>query len=288
MKSIEEVNLKSILPSNGPSIDEVKKYLEKYNDETIIIKCGGSVLIDPNLFNLFIQDVVVIKNLGLTPIILHGGGKRINNKLSELNVESTFIKGLRVTDKNTIKVVEDVLIEFNKEIINTLRNQKCATKSITTKENNIILVKPEKEELGFVGIPSKINQNILNEIIEAKEVPVITPMGLDKNGQTYNVNADTVAGAIAKELKSRRLLLMTDIEGVMDSNNNLVTEITPEVAKKMIDDEVIKGGMIPKINTCIDAVNNGVRGVVIIDGRKPHSILFELFSDKGAGTLIRK
>ena len=288
MKSIEEVNLKSILPSNGPSIDEVKKYLEKYNDETIIIKCGGSVLIDPNLFNLFIQDVVVIKNLGLTPIILHGGGKRINNKLSELNVESTFIKGLRVTDKNTIKVVEDVLIEFNKEIINTLRDQKCATKSITTKENNIILVKPEKEELGFVGIPSKINQNILNEIIEAKEVPVIAPMGLDKNGQTYNVNADTAAGAIAKELKSRRLLLMTDIEGVIDSNNNLVTEITPEVAKKMIEDEVIKGGMIPKINTCIDAVNNGVRGVVIIDGRKPHSILFELFSDKGAGTLIRK
>ena len=288
MSSIEEINLKTILPKNGPSIDEVKKYLEKYNDEKIIIKCGGSVLIDPNLFNLFIQDVVVMKNLGLTPIILHGGGKRINNKLSELNVESAFIKGLRVTDKNTIKVVEDVLIEFNKEIINTLRDQKCATKSITTKENNIILVKPEKEELGFVGIPNEIDQNILNKIIEANEVPVITPMGLDKNGQTYNVNADTAAGAIAKELKSRRLLLMTDIEGVMDSNNNLVTEITPEVAKKMIDDEVIKGGMIPKINTCIDAVNNGVRGVVIIDGRKPHSILFELFSDKGAGTLIRK
>ena len=288
MSSIEEINLKTILPKNGPSIDEVKKYLEKYNDEKIIIKCGGSVLIDPNLFNLFIQDVVVMKNLELTPIILHGGGKRINNKLSKLNIESTFIKGLRVTDKNTIKVVEDVLIEFNKEIINTLRDQKCATKSITTKENNIILVKPEKEELGFVGIPSKINQNILNEIIEAKEVPVIAPMGLDKNGQTYNVNADTAAGAIAKELKSRRLLFMTDIEGVMDSNNNLVTEITPEVAKKMIEDEVIKGGMIPKINTCIDAVNNGVRGVVIIDGRKPHSILFELFSDKGAGTLIRK
>jgi len=288
MSSIEEINLKTILPKNGPSIDEVKKYLEKYNDEKIIIKCGGSVLIDPNLFNLFIQDVVVMKSLGLTPIILHGGGKRINNKLSKLNIESAFIKGLRITDKNTIKVVEDVLIEFNKEIINTLRDQKCATKSITTKENNIILVKPEKEELGFVGIPNEIDQNILNKIIEAKEVPIIAPIGLDKNGQTYNVNADTAAGAIAKELKSRRLLLMTDIEGVMDSNNNLVTEITPKVAKKMIDDEVIKGGMIPKINTCIDAVNNGVRGVVIIDGRKPHSILFELFSDKGAGTLIRK
>ncbi len=288
MSSIEEINLKTILPKNGPSIDEVKKYLEKYNDEKIIIKCGGSVLIDPNLFNLFIQDVVVMKNLELTPIILHGGGKRINNKLSKLNIESTFIKGLRVTNKNTIKVVEDVLIEFNKEIINTLRSQKCATKSITTKENNIILVKPEKEELGFVGIPNEIDQNILNKIIETNEIPVIAPIGLDKNGQTHNVNADTAAGAIAKELKSRRLLLMTDIEGVMDSNNNLVTEITSKVAKKMIDDEVIKGGMIPKINTCIDAVNNGVRGVVIIDGRKPHSILFELFSDKGAGTLIRK
>ena len=288
MSSLKEEELINILPKDGPTVKEVKKYLEKYNDEFIIIKCGGSVLIDPNLFNLFIQDVVVIKKLGLTPIILHGGGKRINNKLSELNVESTFIKGLRVTDKNTIKVVEDVLIEFNKEIINTLRDQKCATKSITTKENNIILVKPEKEELGFVGIPNEIDQNILNKIIETNEIPVIAPIGLDKNGQTYNVNADTAAGAIAKELKSRRLLLMTDIEGVMDSNNNLVTEITSKVAKKMIDDEVIKGGMIPKINTCIDAANNGVRGVVIIDGRKPHSILFELFSDKGAGTLIRK
>ena len=288
MSSIEEINLKTILPKNGPSIDEVKKYLEKYNDEKIIIKCGGSVLIDPNLFNLFIQDVVVIKNLGLTPIILHGGGKRINNKLSKLNIETAFKKGLRVTDKNTIKVVEDVLIKFNKEIINSLKIQKCPARSITTKENNIILVKPEKEELGFVGIPNKIDQNILNKIIETNEIPVIAPIGLDKNGQTYNVNADTAAGAIAKELKSRRLLLMTDIEGVMDSNNNLVTEITPEVAKKMIDDEVIKGGMIPKINTCIDEVNNGVRGVVIIDGRKPHSILFEIFSDKGAGTLIRE
>ena len=187
-----------------------------------------------------------------------------------------------------LKQTGEIIAKQLKKLINTLRDQKCATKSITTKENNIILVKPEKEELGFVGMPSEINQNILNEIIEAKEVPIIAPMGLDKNGQTYNVNADTAAGAIAKELKSRRLLLMTDIEGVIDSNNNLVTEITPEVAKKMIEDEVIKGGMIPKINTCIDVVNNGVRGVVIIDGRKPHSILFELFSDKGAGTLIRK
>ena len=287
MTAIEEVNLKTILPSNGPSIQEVKKYLEKYTDEKIVIKCGGSVLIDPNLFNLFISDVVVMKKLGLTPTIVHGGGKRINNKLKELNIESNFIKGLRVTDNNTIKIVEDVLIEFNKEIVNALKNKSCDARSITTKEYNIILVKPERGELGFVGIPTEININVLDEIIKANEIPVIAPMGL-KDNKPFNINADTAAGTIAKELKSRRLLLMTDIAGVIDRNNKLVSEITPDVAKKMINEEVIKGGMIPKINTCIDAVNKGVRGVVIIDGRKPHSILFELFSDKGSGTLIRE
>ena len=287
MKSIEEVNLKSILPSNGPSIKEVKKYLEKYSDEKIVIKCGGSVLIDPNLFNLFISDIVIMKKLGLTPTIVHGGGKRINIKLKELNIESTFIKGLRVTNKDTIKVVENVLVDFNKEIVNALKDKSCDAKSITTKEHNIITVKSERNELGFVGEPTEIKVNVLNEIIQAKEIPVIAPIGL-KDNQAFNINADTAAGAIAKKLKSRRLLLMTDIEGVIDNNNKLISEITPDLAKKMINEEIIKGGMIPKINTCIDAVNNGVRGVVIIDGRKPHSILFELFSDKGSGTLIRK
>ena len=287
MAAIEEVNLEKILPSNGPSINEVKKYLEKYSDEKIVIKCGGSVLIDPNLFNLFISDIIIMKKLGLTPTIVHGGGKRINIKLKELNIESTFIKGLRVTNKDTIKVVENVLVDFNKEIVNALKDKSCDAKSITTKEYNIITVKSERNELGFVGEPTEIKVNVLNEIIQAKEIPVIAPIGL-KDNQAFNINADTAAGAIAKKLKSRRLLLMTDIEGVIDNNNKLISEITPDLAKKMINEEIIKGGMIPKINTCIDAVNNGVRGVVIIDGRKPHSILFELFSDKGSGTLIRK
>ena len=287
MAAIEEVNLEKILPSNGPSIKEVKKYLEKYSDEKIVIKCGGSVLIDPNLFNLFISDIIIMKKLGLTPTIVHGGGKRINIKLKELNIESTFIKGLRVTNKDTIKVVENVLVDFNKEIVNALKDKSCDAKSITTKKYNIITVKSERDELGFVGEPTEIKVNILNEIIQAKEIPVIAPIGL-KDNQAFNINADTAAGAIAKKLKSRRLLLMTDIEGVIDNNNKLISEITPDLAKKMISEEIIKGGMIPKINTCIDAVNNGVRGVVIIDGRKPHSILFELFSDKGSGTLIRK
>ncbi len=287
MAAIEEVHLEKILPSNGPSIKEVKKYLEKYNEERIVIKCGGSVLIDPNLFNLFISDITIMKKLGLTPIIVHGGGKRINNKLKELNIESTFIKGLRVTTKDTISVVENVLIDFNKEIVNALKEKSCNAKSITTKDHNIITVKSERNELGFVGEPTEIKEDVLYKIIEAKQIPVIAPMGL-KDNQVFNINADTAAGAIAKKLKSRRLLLMTDIEGVIDNNNKLISEITPDLAKKMINEEIIKGGMIPKINTCIDAVNNGVRGVVIIDGRKPHSILFELFSDKGSGTLIRK
>ena len=287
MTAIEEVNLEKILPSNGPSINEVKKYLKKYSDEKIVIKCGGSVLIDPNLFNLFISDVVIIKKLGLTPLIVHGGGKRINIKLKELNIESTFIKGLRVTNKDTIKVVEDVLIEFNKEIVDALKEKSCNARSITTKEHNIISVKPESDELGFVGIPAHVKTDILKEIVKTNEIPVIAPLGLDENNQTFNINADYAVAFVAKELKARRLLLMTDVEGVLDKNKKLISEITPSIAKKMIGENIISNGMVPKINTCIDAVNNGVRGVVIIDGRKPHSILFELFSDKGSGTLIR-
>ena len=188
MTAIEEVNLEKILPSNGPSINEVKKYLKKYSDEKIVIKCGGSVLIDPNLFNLFISDVVIIKKLGLTPVIVHGGGKRINIKLKELNIESTFIKGLRVTNKDTIKVVEDVLIEFNNEIINTLRNQKCATKSITTKENNIIL------DPG-IGFSKTIEHNfeIINQLEELTSLDYPLLIGASNKsfiGKTLDVGED--------------------------------------------------------------------------------------------------
>ena len=228
-----------------------------------------------------------MKKLGLTPIIVHGGGKRINNQLKKLNITSTFIKGLRVTDKNTIKVVEEVLVEFNNEIVNSLKDKSCDAKSINTKENNIISVNPEREELGFVGTPTEINIDILNKIIGEMTVPVIAPMGL-KDEQPFNINADVAAGALATNLKSRRLLLMTDVEGVYDSDKKLISEIKSAEAEKLLYDGTITEGMIPKMRTCIDAIENGVRGVVIIDGRKSHSILFELFSDKGSGTLIRK
>jgi len=288
MLEIKEEELKKILPSDGPSIDEVKRYLEKYNDEYIVIKCGGSVLVDNKLFNIFIKDISVLNKLGFNTIIVHGGGKRINSKLLELNIKSNFINGLRVTDKNTIDIVENVLIEFNKEIVDALKNQSCETRRITSKEYNIITVKPESDKLGFVGTPTSIKTNVLEEIIKVNEVPVVAPLGLDKNNQIFNINADTVAGSIAKELKARRLMIISDVEGVLDNEKKLIPEINSQKAKELIDQEVISGGMIPKINNCLDVASNGVKGVVIIDGRKNHSILFELLSDKGSGTLIRQ
>ena len=288
MLDIKEEELKTILPLDGPSTEEVKKYLEKYNDEYIVIKCGGSVLIDQNLFDIFIQDISTLNKLGFNPIIVHGGGKRISNKLNEIGLESKFIKGLRVTDKETIKVVEDVLIDFNKEIINALDQQNCKSQSINSKENNILTVIQENEELGFVGSPINVDQSIIDKIIADKKVPIIAPLGLDKNDQTYNVNADTAAGYIAKKINARRLIILSDVEGVLDKNKNLIPEINSESIKDLINNETITGGMIPKINNCLDVASNGVKGVVIIDGRKNHSVLFELLSDEGSGTLIRQ
>ena len=288
MLEIKEEELKKILPSDGPSIDEVKRYLEKYNDEYIVIKCGGSVLVDQNLFDIFIRDISVLNKLGFIPIIVHGGGKRINNKLSELGIKSNFIKGLRVTEKETIKVVEQVLIEFNSEIIEALKELSCNSQTINSKENNIIKVIQENIELGFVGTPTEINNAIIDKIVDDKKVPVIAPLGLDVNNQTYNINADTAAGSIAKKIGARRLIIMSDVEGVLDDNKKLIPEINSNSIKNLIDNKVVTGGMIPKINNCLDVASNGVKGVVIIDGRKNHSILFELLSDKGSGTLIRK
>ena len=280
--------IEQLWPDNGPSTKEVSKYLKKYQNEKIVIKCGGKVLLDPILLDGMIGDIAILKKLGLTPILVHGGGLGIKKKLDELNIESKFIMGLRVTDKKMIKIVEEVMIEFNKEIIKALEKKSCKAKSITIKENNIIYVEQENKELGYVGKPVKVNTDLLNDIIQKDFIPIVTPMGLDQKGQAYNINADTTAGALARSLKSRRLLLATDVEGVLDKNEKLISEIRSYEAEKLINDQTIHGGMIPKIKTCIEAVNNGVRGVVIIDGRRPHSILFELFSDLGAGTLIRK
>jgi len=283
-----ENQIEQLWPNNGPSTKEISKYLKKYENEKIVIKCGGKVLLDPVLLDGMIGDIAILKKLGLTPILVHGGGLGIKKKLDELNIESKFIMGLRVTDEKIITIVEEVMIEFNKKIIKALEKKSCKAKSITVKENNIIHVEQENKKLGYVGRPIKVNTDLLNDIILKEFIPIITPMGLDQEGQTYNINADTAAGALARSLKSRRLLLATDVDGVLDENEKLISEIKPTEAEKLINEQTIHGGMIPKVRTCIDAVYNGVRGVVIIDGRKPHSILFEIFSDQGAGTLIRK
>ena len=280
--------IKKFWPKDGPSTQEIKKYLKKYSKEKIVIKCGGRVLLDPILFENFIKDVVTLKKLGLTPLLVHGGGLGIKKKLDESNIKSNFIMGLRVTDEKMIKIVEDVMFEFNKEIVKTLKKESCKAKSITIRENNVIYVRQKSKELGFVGSPTSIDDKLIKNFTDEDFIPVIAPMGVDEKNQAYNINADTAAGALAISLKSRRLLLMTDVEGVYDENNKLISEIKSAEAEKLIYNQTIHGGMIPKIRTCINAVNNNVRGVVIIDGRKPHSILFELFSDQGAGTLIRK
>ena len=288
MSKITEEEIKKILPLKGPSFEEVKKYLDKYNEEYIIIKCGGSVLVDQNLLNNFINDISVLNKLGFIPIVIHGGGKRISNKLNESGIKSNFINGLRVTDEKSITIVEEVLINFNKEITEALKKNSCDSQGVTNKKNNIIGLEQENKELGFVGSPKKINQSIIEQIVKEKKVPVIAPLGLDKKNQVFNINADTAAGTIAKKLNARRLIIMSDVEGVLDNNKKLISEIDTVKVNELIQDHIISGGMIPKINNCLDVANNGVKGVCIIDGRLKHSILFELLSNAGSGTLIRE
>ena len=282
------MEIEKIVPKDGPTIDEFKKYIDKYKDQLIVIKYGGNVFIDRNIFNNFISDISILNKLGLSIIIVHGGGPRIKRELDKSNIQSKFIRGLRVTDEKIINIVENVLIDFNEDIVNSLVEKGANAVSLNTKKNNAIEVIPEAEELGFVGIPNKINVDKIKDIIKINAVPIISPLGLGKNNQTYNINGDTAAGAIAKSLKCRRLLLMTNVEGVLNKEKKLIEEISSSEILEMINNETITEGMIPKINTCLDAVMNGVTGVGIIDGRKKHSILFELFSDKGAGTLIRR
>ena len=282
------MDLKNMLPKDGPPLSQVNKYIEKYKNDLIVIKYGGNVLIDRNVFNNFITDLFILNKLGLSTVVVHGGGPRIKRELEKSNIQSKFIKGLRVTDKSIINIVESVLIDFNDDIVQSLNKKGSKGISLHTKNNNIIKVIPESKELGFVGVPTEVdNEKILN-ILKQNKVPIVSPLGLDKENQTYNINGDTAAMAIAKSLKARRLLLMTNVDGVLDKEKKLIEEISSSEILKMIKDEIITEGMIPKINACLDSVNNGVTAVGIINGTKQHSCLWEIFSDKGSGTLIRK
>ena len=287
-KEISLDEIKKFWPEKAPDINIVQKYIKKYKNEKIVIKYGGNVLIDRNVFNNFISDINVLNRLGLSIIVVHGGGPRIKRELEKKKIVSKFINGLRVTDKNIINTVEEVLIEFNKDIVSSLKRLGSEATSFHSKTDNVIEVEPEREELGFVGIPNKINEILIQEALDENKIPIIAPLGLGDNNQIYNINGDTAASAIAKKLKSRRLILMTNVEGVYDDQKNLISEVKPFDLENLIKWKVVQGGMIPKIENCVDAVQNGVRGVVILDGRKPHSVLHEIFSDKGSGTLIRE
>ena len=287
-KNISLDEIKKFWPDKAPDINIVQKYIKKYENEKIVIKYGGNVLIDRNVFNNFISDINVLNRLGLSVVVVHGGGPRIKRELDKKKIISKFINGLRVTDKNIIDIVEEVLIDFNKDIASSLKKLGSQAVMFHTKTDNIIEVEPEREELGFVGIPNKINAILIQNVLNENKIPIIAPLGLGKNEQIYNINGDSAASAIAKKLKSRRLILMTNVEGVYDDQKKLISEIKPIDLENLIKWKVVQGGMIPKIENCVDAVQNGVRGVVILDGRKPHSILHEIFSDKGSGTLIRE
>ena len=282
------MDLKNILPKDGPPLSQVNKYIEKYKNDLIVIKYGGNVLIDRKVFNNFITDLFILNKLGLSTVVVHGGGPRIKRELDKSNIQSKFIRGLRVTDKSIINIVESVLIDFNDDIVQSLNKKGSKGISLHTKNNNIINVRPESKELGFVGVPTEVNNEKILNILEQNKVPIISPLGLDRENQTYNINGDTAAMAIAKSLKARRLLLMTNVDGVLDKEKKLIEEISSSEILQMIKDEIITEGMIPKINACLNAVNNGVTAVGIINGTKQHSCLWEIFSDKGSGTLIRK
>ena len=277
------MDLEKILPANGPSINEVKKYVDKYSDELICIKLGGSCLNNEELLNQFINDLSTITKLGLNIVVVHGGGKSIEKKLKENNIESKWIEGLRVSDEKSIKFIEEALNEINFNIVKKLNESGCNARSIIGKDK-IVKVNPISKDLMYVGTPKEVNNKILNDILKNKEIPIIAPLGIGDNQKIYNVNADQMATKISSSLKARRLLLMTDVAGVM-KDEKLISELKSAEALKMIEDGTISAGFIPKIHSAIEALKD-VKAVAIVSGKKS-SILFELFSDKGSGTLLR-
>ncbi len=281
-------------------ISSALPYAQRYAGKPFVIKYGGNAMVDPKLAQLFAQDVVLLKQVGIHPIVVHGGGPQIDAMLKRLQLESEFIDGLRVTDAKTAEVVEMVLAgTINKEIVSAINLAGGQAIGLCGKDANLLraekLRKKKKDEkgqeveidLGFVGDPVSVNTAALSAFMQSGMIPVIAPVALGADGHTYNINADTVAGALAAALKAVRMLLLTDVPGVLDKDGKLVTELDIAGAKAMIGRGDIKGGMIPKIETCFAALQGGVEAAVIIDGRLPHAVLLEVFTEHGAGTLMK-
>jgi len=287
--------------NNADILTGALPYMQKYNGSIIVIKYGGNAMADSDLVESFCNDIVFLKQSGLKPVIVHGGGPQIGSMLERLGIKTKFESGMRITDEDTLEVVEMVLAgRINKNIASKINSSGGKAVGISGKDGSMIVAEKLTKQnssnesniekiidLGYVGFPKKINNTIIETLIKDDFIPIIAPLGIGVDGKTYNINADTAAGAIASSLKSKRLLILTDVEGVIDSNNNLLEEVNGKKIDEMIESGEVSGGMIPKLNTCLDSVNNGVDAAVIVDGRVKHAVLLELFTDHGAGTLAR-
>ena len=279
---------------------DIENYVEIFEGKIIVIKYGGHAMGDKKLAHTFAEDVTILQTLGIKPVVIHGGGPQIGAMLEKLNIESSFINGLRITNEETVEIVEMVLSgSINKDIVNKIHSAGGLAIGLSGKDAKLILANKLKDkfkdpesniekflDIGFVGKPEKIDSTIINIVTKNLMIPVIAPVGFGHNGETYNINADTAAGAIASSLKAERILLLTDVEGVLDSEKKLIPSISVTQAESMINNKIITGGMIPKIETCLATVEAGVKAAVIIDGRSSHAILREIFTTSGSGTMI--
>ena len=282
-------------------LSEVLPYMHQYNGSSLVIKYGGHAMTDKDMQLSFASDIALLQQVGSKPVVVHGGGPQIEQMLKKLNIKTGFVDGLRVTDKNTVNIVEMVLSgAINKSIVAAILSAGAKAVGISGKDGGLIKAEkimsrrdPESAiekvvDLGFVGKPSNIDNKVLDALMQGGLIPVVAPLGLGEDGQTYNINADTVAGAISSSLGARRMLMLTDVPGVLEKDGNLIKELSSKQAKNLIKKGIVTSGMIPKLETCIEAVENGTDAAVILDGRAPHAVLMELFTEHGGGTLIRK
>ena len=271
------------------TLSEALPYLQRYDDAIVVIKLGGHAMGSDETLDTFARDIVLMRQVGINPVIVHGGGPMINTMLEKLGIKSEFVNGKRVTDETTMEVVEMVLSgRVNKKIVQAINNQGGQAVGLSGKDANLMVCDQTNPDLGLVGTPKIVNPDVLKILFANDLIPVIAPLGAGKNGETYNVNGDTAAGAIAAALKADRLLLLTDVDGVKNLKGDVLTELTSDQIINLTKDGVIAGGMIPKTETALKAVENDVRAVVILDGRTPNACLLELFTEHGVGSLIRK
>ena len=284
------------------TLTEALPYLQRYAGKTFVVKYGGHAMGDPDLARNFAEDIVLLKAVGINPVVVHGGGPQIGAMLKRVGVESEFIDGLRVTDKETAEIAEMVLSgAINKELVQWISAAGGKAIGISGKDGGFVKARklrrtsrdPDSNierivDLGFVGEPEHVDTSVLESLSQAGMIPVIAPIGVGEDGQTYNINADTMAGAIAGALKASRLFLLTDVAGVLDKDGEMITDLDPDKIETLQKDGTISGGMIPKLETCVDAVKKRVDAAVILDGRVPHAMLLEFFTEKGAGTLVRR